>query len=98
MMNDKLKEIDGIVNRASKSVADKLKNCFKTAGASDVNDLDFSKLDLSGMSGIVGKMDCQSMSGLNGQKATDVLDTSSVSSFSSSFGNILGDKNAELFK
>ena len=104
LINGKLGEIikenknKNLVSRSSKSVADKLKNCFTKAGASNVNKLDFSNLDLSGMSSVVNKMDCSSLSGLSGKKATDVLDTSSVNGFVSTFSGILGDENAKLFK
>lgn len=64
----------------------------------DVDKLDFSNLDLSSMSGVIDKIDFSSMSGLKGKSATEILNTSNSSSFSSSFGNILGDKNAALFQ
>jgi hypothetical protein len=86
------------ISRASRAVTDKLKNCFKTAKATNVNKLDFSGLDLSSMSSIVDKIDCSSMSDIENKDINDVLDTSSVNGFASSFGSILGDKNAKLFE
>ena len=86
------------ISRASRAVTDKLKNCFKTAKATNVNKLDFSGLDLSSMSSIVDNIDCSSMSDIENKDINDVLDTSSVNGFASSFGSILGDKNAKLFE
>lgn len=85
------------VSRANKSVIDKLKKGLKSNGMTNVDKLDFSKLDLSGMSGVIDKIDFSSMSNLRGRDATEIFNTSNSTDFSSSLGNVLGTQNATLF-
>ena len=85
------------ISNTNKSVINKLKSGLKSTGMTNVDKLDFSNLDLSSMSGVIDKIDFSSMSGLNGQNATDILNTSNSGSFTSSFGNILGESNLKLF-
>lgn len=86
------------VSNTNKSVINKLKAGLKSTGMTNVDKLDFSNLDLSSMSGVVDKIDFTSMSDLKGKSATEILNTSDSSSFTSSFGNILGSKNVSLFQ
>jgi len=86
------------VSNTNKSVINKLKTGLKLTGMTNVDNLDFSNLDLSSMSEVIDKIDFSSMSGLQGKNATEILNTSNSDSFTSSFGKILGEKNALLFQ
>ena len=100
-LNEMIKEVKGKIsnNRANRNVISTLKKGLESAGLINVNDLDFSKLDLGGMQDIINKIDFSKMaSGLKGKSATDVLNTSNKTSFISSLIYILGDKNASLFE
>ena len=84
-------------NRANRNTVKALKNGLKSAGLVGVDDLDFSKLDLSGLADFVGKIDFNNMAdGLKGKSATDVLNTANKTSFISSLSDILGEKNKSL--
>lgn len=100
-LNEMIKEVKGKIsnNRANRNTIDALKKGLESAGLINVNDLDFSKLDLSGMQDVINKIDFSKMSsGLKGKSATEVLNTSNKASFISSFSEILGDENARLFE
>lgn len=104
LINDKLGEMikenknEKSISNTNKSVINKLKSGLKSTGMTNVDKLDFSNLDLSSMSGVIDKIDFTSMSDLKGKNATEVLNTSNSGSFTSSFGDILGEKNSALFQ
>lgn len=97
-LGEMIKDSKNTTSKTNTSVINKLKKGLKSTGMTGVDKLDFSNLDLSSMSSIINKIDFSSMSGLKGKNATDILNTSNSSSFTSSFSDILGNENMSLFQ
>lgn len=97
-LGEMIKDSKNTTSKTNTSVINKLKKGLKSTGMTGVDKLDFSNLDLSSMSSIIDKIDFSSMSGLKGKNATDILNTSNSSSFTSSFSDILGNENMSLFQ
>ena len=78
-------------NKTDDDVVKQLKEGLSSAGMTNVDKLDFSNLDLSGLKDKIGNVDFASMSSsLKGKDASQLLNTSNAEGFSSSFGSMLG--------
>ena len=78
-------------NKTDDDVVKQLKEGLSSAGMTNVDKLDFSNLDLSGLKDKIGNVDFASMSSsLKGKDASQLLNTSNAEGFTSSFGSMLG--------
>ena len=78
-LGEKIKE-----NKNTKSIENNFKNRLKSVGVENVDKMNLSNIDLNSISDIFDKVD---LTGLKGQDATKIFDTSNTDNFMSSFGN-----------
>lgn len=80
-----------VKSKENESVVAELKKGLTSAGFTNVDKLDFSNLDLSGLSGKLQDIDWSQVKASNDQEdATKILNTTNAKSFTSSLGTMLG--------
>jgi len=78
-------------NKDNKAAIEEFKKGLTSAGFKNVNKLDFSSLDISGLKGKLSGVDWSGLTNkFAGQDVTQVLNTTNASSFSSSLTGLLG--------
>lgn len=78
-------------NKDNKAAIEEFKKGLTSAGFKNVNKLDFSSLDISGLKGKLSGVDWSGLTNkFAGQDVTQVLNTTNASSFSSSLTRLLG--------
>ncbi len=78
-------------NKDNKAAIEEFKKGLTSAGFKNVNKLDFSSLDISGLKGKLSGVDWSGLTNkFGGQDVTQVLNTTNASSFSSSLTRLLG--------
>jgi hypothetical protein len=78
-------------NKDNKATIEEFKKGLTSAGFKNVNKLDFSSLDISGLKGKLSGVDWSGLTNkFGGQDVTQVLNTTNASSFSSSLTGLLG--------